>query len=179
MGSVVAPCLQSTGSRVVAQGLSWSTACGVFLDQESKPCMLHWQADSLLLSFQGSHLWELFSKNQIFVYIPNIKITWMILKLKKTNIKRNILNDPGKSLIFFLSPPKSGSTGCLPSADSWTRRRKKELKRIVVWGSDFEYPIQLSKYWLPITLSIVMGVGMLCIVMKQQLVSSIWLLIRS
>ena len=70
--------LKSCGTR-----LTWFTAGGVFLDQESKPCMLHWQADSLLLSFQGSHLWELFSKNQIFVYIPNIKITWMILKLKK------------------------------------------------------------------------------------------------
>ena len=43
--------LQSTGSRrtgsvVVAHGLSYSTACGIFPDQGSNPCPLHWQADS-------------------------------------------------------------------------------------------------------------------------------------
>ena len=43
--------LRSTGSRragsvVVAHGLSCSTACGIFPDQGSNPCPLHWQADS-------------------------------------------------------------------------------------------------------------------------------------
>ena len=38
--------LQSLGSRVVACGLSCPTACGVFLDQGSNPCLLHWQMDS-------------------------------------------------------------------------------------------------------------------------------------
>ena len=38
--------LQSLGSRVVACGLSYPTACGVFLDQGSNPCLLHWQMDS-------------------------------------------------------------------------------------------------------------------------------------
>ena len=33
-------------SVVAAQGLSWPTARGVFLDQGSNPCLLHWQADS-------------------------------------------------------------------------------------------------------------------------------------
>ena len=42
--------LQSTGFRrmdsvVVAQELSGSAACGIFLDQGSNPCPLHWQAD--------------------------------------------------------------------------------------------------------------------------------------
>ena len=40
----VAPGLQSTGSIVVVQRLSCSTACGIFLDQGSKLCLLHWQA---------------------------------------------------------------------------------------------------------------------------------------
>ena len=31
-----------------------SAACGIFLDQGSNPCILHWQADSLPLSHQGS-----------------------------------------------------------------------------------------------------------------------------
>ena len=43
---VVARGLQSTGSVVVAHGLSCSAACGIFPDQGSNPCPLHWQADS-------------------------------------------------------------------------------------------------------------------------------------
>ena len=35
-----------TGSAVVAHGLSCSTACGIFPDQRSNLCPLHWQADS-------------------------------------------------------------------------------------------------------------------------------------
>ena len=35
-----------TGSVVVVHGLSCSVACGIFLDQGSNPCPLHWQADS-------------------------------------------------------------------------------------------------------------------------------------
>ena len=43
--------LRSTGSRragsvVVAHGPSCSAACGIFADQGSNPCPLHWQADS-------------------------------------------------------------------------------------------------------------------------------------
>ena len=43
--------LRSTGSRragsvVVAYRLSCSVACGIFPDQGSNPCPLHWQADS-------------------------------------------------------------------------------------------------------------------------------------
>ena len=51
--------LWSTGSRhagsvVVAHGLSCSVACGIFPDQGSNPCPLHWQADSQPLRHQGS-----------------------------------------------------------------------------------------------------------------------------
>ena len=51
--------LQSTGSRragsvVVAHGPSYSAACGIFPDQGSNPCPLHWQADSQPLYHQGS-----------------------------------------------------------------------------------------------------------------------------
>ena len=46
MGSVVlAPGLQGTGSIAVTRGLSCSNTCGIFLDQGSNPCLLHWQAD--------------------------------------------------------------------------------------------------------------------------------------
>ena len=59
--------LQSTGSRragsvIVAHGPSRSAACGIFPDQGSNPCPLHWQADSQPLRHQGSpgpHFWSL------------------------------------------------------------------------------------------------------------------------
>ena len=51
--------LRSTGSRragsvVVAHGLSCSAARGIFPDQGSNPCPLHWQAASQPLRHQGS-----------------------------------------------------------------------------------------------------------------------------
>ena len=51
--------LQSTGSRcmgsvVLVHGLRCPPACGIFLDQGSNPCPLHWQVDSLPLDHQGS-----------------------------------------------------------------------------------------------------------------------------
>ena len=57
--------LRSTGSRrassvVVAHGPSCSTACGIFPDQGSNPCPLHWQADSQPLRHQGSPCVEVF-----------------------------------------------------------------------------------------------------------------------
>ena len=53
-GSVVAaPRLWSTGSKVVAHGLSCSEACEILLNQRSNLCLLHWKADTLPLRYQG------------------------------------------------------------------------------------------------------------------------------
>ena len=41
-------------SAIVAHGPSRSTARGIFPDQGSNPCPLHWQADSQPLRHQGS-----------------------------------------------------------------------------------------------------------------------------
>ena len=62
--------LQSTGSRAHALQSAWaqwlqlpgsgahqlgcSVACGIIPDQGLNPCLLHWQADSLTMSYQGS-----------------------------------------------------------------------------------------------------------------------------
>ena len=55
VGSVVVTRgLQSAGSVVVAHGLSCSVACGIFLDQGSNWCPLHWQVDSQSPHHQGS-----------------------------------------------------------------------------------------------------------------------------
>ena len=54
---VVAPGLQSSGSVVVAHGLScYIVACEIFPDQVSNPYLLHWQVDYLALSHQGSSI---------------------------------------------------------------------------------------------------------------------------
>ena len=65
--------LWSTGSRragsvIVAHRPSCSAACGIFPDQGSNPCPLHWQADSQPLHHQGSPL-DLFFK-AIIIVIP-------------------------------------------------------------------------------------------------------------
>ena len=59
--------LRSTGSRragsvIVAHRPSCSAACGIFPDQGSNPCPLHWQADSQPLRHQGSPQWILLMK---------------------------------------------------------------------------------------------------------------------
>ena len=60
--------LRSTGFRragsvVVAHRPSCSAACGIFPDQGSNPCPLHWQADSQPLHHQGSPILFIYYKN--------------------------------------------------------------------------------------------------------------------
>ena len=52
--SVWAQQLRFLGPGAQAHRVSCSMACGIFLDQGSNPCILHWQVDSLPLSHQGS-----------------------------------------------------------------------------------------------------------------------------
>ena len=49
-------------SIAVARGVSYSSACGIFPDQGSNPCPLHWQVDYLPLSCQGNPANLLFKK---------------------------------------------------------------------------------------------------------------------
>ena len=48
--------IQVLGLYTVVHQLSCSKACGIFPDQGSNLCLLHWQADSLPLRHQGSPL---------------------------------------------------------------------------------------------------------------------------
>ena len=63
--------LRSTGSRragsvVVTHGPSCSAACGIFPDQGSNPCPLHWQADSQPLRHQGSPTAAILIKSLVY-----------------------------------------------------------------------------------------------------------------
>ena len=46
--------LRSCGPQHVGCVIRCSIACGIFSNQQSKPRLLHWQEDSLPLSYQGS-----------------------------------------------------------------------------------------------------------------------------
>ena len=61
-------CSRRAGSVVVAHGPSRSAACGIFPDQDSNPCPLHWQADSQPLRHQGSPLCSVFEPN-VYTFI--------------------------------------------------------------------------------------------------------------
>ena len=56
---VVASLLQSTGCRCTGFQVVAPIVCGIFLDQGSNLCPLHWKADSYPLCHQGSPMWEL------------------------------------------------------------------------------------------------------------------------
>ena len=69
--------LRSTGSRgagsaIVAHGPSCSAARGIFPDQGSNPCPLHWQADSQPLPHQGSPAMSFFNLSN---FIPSSLFT--------------------------------------------------------------------------------------------------------
>ena len=90
--------LRSTGSRragsvIVAHGPSCSAACGIFPDQGSNLCPLHWQADSQPLCHQGSP--------KTILYILSILYTYKFEKLKHKKVAFYF------SLFLFQPSPES------------------------------------------------------------------------
>ena len=71
--------LRSTGSRhagsvIVAHGPSCSVACGIFPDQGSNLCPLHWQTDSQPLRHQGSPQSTFFYLTLFYKYFAQCQI---------------------------------------------------------------------------------------------------------
>ena len=99
--------LRSTGSRragsaVVAHGPSCSVACGIFPDQGSNPCPLHWQADSQPLCHQGSPKMHFITDK--YLHYCHVSIVYdskpyleLKIKLSLTNNYINVTN----AFIFF------------------------------------------------------------------------------
>ena len=76
--TITASLVGSTGSRragsvIVDHGPSCSAACGIFPDQGSNPCPLHWQADSQPLRHQGSPRAFLIAKNKDPFTVTQVK----------------------------------------------------------------------------------------------------------
>ena len=87
--------LRSTGSRraglvIVAHGPSCSAACGIFPDQGSNPCPLHWQADSQPLRHQGSPI------NMFLLDILWNKQKNTVVKVRKVLLLFRLLSMPDK-----------------------------------------------------------------------------------
>ena len=59
----------------MAHGPSRSAACGIFPDQGSNPCPLHWQADSQPLRHQGSP-----------IYIFNCWFHWVFVAVRRLSL---------------------------------------------------------------------------------------------
>ena len=68
------------GSVVVAHGPNCSAACGIFPDQCSNPCALHWQADSQPLRHQGSP-YLLLLKEVFYLSFATIPWSWISVTL--------------------------------------------------------------------------------------------------
>ena len=98
--------LQSTGSRragsaIVAHGLSRSAACGIFPDQGSNPCPLHWQADSQPLRHQGS---PLMTSEPFLLDVLNLNISTAELMVPLSNLLSCVLN-----IITISQPARLGT----------------------------------------------------------------------
>ena len=96
--------LRSTGSRcagsvVVAHGLICSTACGIFPDQGSNPCPLHWQADSQPLRHQGSPI-SVFSTKLQLPFPSFLFILWPNLPYRNFKLFCNWFNQAFKKLMI-------------------------------------------------------------------------------
>ena len=105
------------GSVVVAHGLSCSAACGIFPDQGSNPCPLHWQADSQPLCHQGRPVifwWWLFWQvwGDISFYSGFAFLWWLVTSSIFSFTRwpsvcllwKNVCSDPlpiSKILFFF------------------------------------------------------------------------------
>ena len=57
-----------TAAVVVVHGLGCSTACGIFPDQGSNPCLLHWHVDSYPLCHQGSPEIDIFEESKAKIF---------------------------------------------------------------------------------------------------------------
>ena len=63
-------------SVVLARGLGCRMACGIFPDQGSNPCPLHWQADSSPLDHQGSPMFFKGLLKKRFLLGSQIEMHW-------------------------------------------------------------------------------------------------------
>ena len=109
----------------MAHRLSYSVACAIFMDQGWNPCVLHWQVDSLPLSYQGSSHLTFNFLSWVFYFF---QLSWWILDkyncaylkyvtwwLHFKDLAVSILGFPGGSVLKNL-PASAGDMGSIPGS---------------------------------------------------------------
>ena len=111
--------LRSTGSRcagslAVAHGPSYSAACGIFPDQGSNPCPLHWQADSQPLCHQGSPHIPFFIYNMgIIIILASFIFVQMIELIQGKHLEQCLANSKSDRRVGVISQlPREVVTIC-------------------------------------------------------------------
>ena len=129
---VVARTLSSFGSRALEHRLS-SVACGTFPDQRSNPGLLHWQADSYSLSYQGSP--RVIQVTSVYpVLWPSYHWEWDPVR----SVAPRALPAWPPSLPCHSSPPRSDLSS---HADPW------------IQSSGPSWPSRLLSWWPPCLVS--------------------------
>ena len=99
----------NTGSIVMVHRFRCSAACGIFLDQGSNPCLLHWQVDSLPPSHQGNLQMGIYSHESNLLSLLLIQgkthssfgaISFLKLSIQKCQIPEN---SRGEKFCFLLA----------------------------------------------------------------------------
>ena len=80
----------------MAQRLCCSAACGIFPDQGSKPCPLHWQADSQPLRHQGSPRQQLLMGYQLVWFV--LSLLEQFLQLPRGSQYKNVRKPTGDQI---------------------------------------------------------------------------------
>ena len=95
--AVVGLRLCSAGAVVVAHRLSCSMTCGIFPNQGSNPCLLHWQMDSLPLSQQGSPL-----NHAVLISFPSLRFLALFFFKYYPNLQQKPIQklSPGINLVI-------------------------------------------------------------------------------
>ena len=75
--SLVAHRISVGGLRSCGNGLSCSAASGIFPDQGSKWCALHWQVDSYPLYYQGSPICHALKKKKLLILRASLVVQWL------------------------------------------------------------------------------------------------------
>ena len=127
----------------MVDGFCCSEAHGIFLDQGSKPCLLHWQADSLPLSHKGS---------------PCEHIFWVRFIPKCFNLNSIYLLAKGP-FRFSISSSVGGMPSLLSSDSIYPSLQDPAQVSPSLWS--FRQPPQFSQYLLG-TL-IIPSIVLLCI----------------
>ena len=89
---------------VVVHGLSCCIACGIFPDQGSDPCLLHWQADSLHTEPPGK-------PSLCFQVTNTLCMPAKLLQLYLSLCNPTDCSSPGSSCLWD-SPGKNTGVGC-------------------------------------------------------------------